>query len=1059
MAARLTIVNVPFAQARIAAADAAVREALTHAPRVARILPNGASAERTMQRLADAGTPALGVETTTLEAWALGRWSLYGDGRSPVAPAQRRAAAIAALDTTPCSLLKTQLKGMASCLEGVVRQASGTQAYANASEHDPRLSPAQQELLAVCRTYGRILTEHGLVEPGEAAALLPQAMGSTGWAHLVIDGPLDLSEPQVALVAAAAAHEGVTVVAQLGENPAFEAMRTVVARIEAVCRAAGVPVERRTVAATENPTSPWTSPEIAELAQRLFSPPAGAPIEPRGDVGFCLPSGRYAEPELLARTLRGLVAEGHAPRSIAVACKHPLELADSVASRLAETPGRAITCFARGSVPVLSTNVGRLLLTLEALVGEERASDAPAPWLRDMAADVARNPLADLPTQVALELDCVWRKNRLMGASAFLADISRAAAEHMPQPGIPTLPDPNGPVPEPLVTWASLAQVLTADAPAGDVPATEMIPQEPAPLPPICEAIEAMREGDIARAAEALVAPLSPAGVVDRKERAAAASIARIARATQELLPPDQPLPPLERLLGSTAVPVSWVSVSPSDVAAQRQAAVLDGNPNAVEFCTLAQLDGRAFDAVVVCDLTAEAFSVADRSDSQAAFLEALGCSPATPTLQSLRRQMRAALESARSRVVFERCLQDPEAKALRPSALFEEIVDCYRPDPTAIDDLDRTTGLPKDGRLSYETMGEERFSLLASPVTWTPATLLAPVPAVVPTSDEALARMANPERLWSPAELETYLSCPLRWFYERQVPSDTPDVTFGPREEGSFSRQVLTAFHEALAAMDIQRVGGKADQTLWGPVLDECFDKVLASQEGADRPLIPTTSLEWRRLDALRRNLQSCAERDALLPSGFAPKRHQWTFGEPDAITYGGVKLRGAVHRIDEDDQGRALIIDYKGAVGNNGYSVPRPKRATKNKPPEPVDPLPQHCQVLMYASALQKANPGTRAVGAIYISYNRNRAQGFLDTAIAGKLAASGSYLDEKNLVEPAEDGSSGFQNLLSYVEGEVASAMDRLRSGDVSPRPRFGANSCEHCTVNSCPRKKAK
>ena len=59
----------------------------------------------------------------------------------------------------------------------------------------------------------------------------------------------------------------------------------------------------------------------------------------------------------------------------------------------------------------------------------------------------------------------------------------------------------------------------------------------------------------------------------------------------------------------------------------------------------------------------------------------------------------------------------------------------------------------------------------------------------------------------------------------------------------------------------------------------------------------------------------------------------------------------------------------------------------------------------------------------------------------------------------MEPAEDGSSGFQHLLSYVEDEVASAMDRLRNGDVSPRPRFGANSCEHCKVNSCPKKKAK
>ncbi len=1050
MAACLTVIDAPFAQTCAAVADDAVREAQPHASRVARILANGPDAERAMQRLADAGVPSLGVETTTLESWALGRWALYGDGRSPVSAAERRAAAIAALDSTPCSLLKTQLKGMVSCLERIVHRASGTPAFDKALPEDPRLSPAQQELLAVCRTYDRILAEHGLVEPGVAIALLPEVMGSIAWAHLVIENPLDLMEVQVALIAAAAAHEGVTIVAQLGDSPAFEAMRTTVAQIEAACRNAGVPVEHRSVTATEDPASPWASQEIADLAQRLFSPAQDHPVEPRGDVRFCLPAGRYAEPELLSQTLRGLVAEGVAPRSIAVACKHPLELADTVASRLAETPGRAIACFARGSVPVTSTGIGRLLAALETLVVEERNGSAPAPQLRSIAADVARNPLAGLTTQTALELDCAWRKNRSMGAGEFLSDISQAAVLCAPQPGVPALPDPAGPVPEPLVTWSSLARALSQDVPEPEVA------QEPAPLPPICRAIEAMRRSDVAAAAETFVDALPNADVSDRRERAAAGRIAQIARATRELLSPEQPMPALERLVGSVSVPVSWISVPPSDVAAQRQAAVLDSNPNAVEFCTLAQLGGRAFEAVVICDLTADAFSVGDRSDAQAAFLESLGCLPAVPALQSLRRQMRLALESARSRIVVERCLQDPEAKALRPSALFEEIVDCYRPDPTAVDDLDRTTGLPKDGRLPYATMGEERFSLLASPVTWTPATFWTPTPEVVPTSDEALARMTNPERLWSPAELETYLSCPLKWFYERQVPSDTLDTAFSSRELGTFSRQVLTSFHETLAAMGTPHVDGQKGQGPWGPMLDECFDKILASQESAEHPLIPTTSLEWQKLDALRRNLHACVERDALLPSGFVPKRHQWTFGEPDAITYGGVKLRGSVNRIDEDDQGRALIIDYKGAIGDNGYSVPRPK---KGKDTEPVDPLPEHSQVLMYASALQKASPGTRAVGAIYISYNRNRARGFLDTAIAGKLASSKSYLDEKNLVEPAEDGSNGFQNLLAYVEGEVANAMDRLRDKDVSPHPRFGARSCKYCKVNGCPKKRTK
>lgn len=1043
MGSLLTIVNAPHAHACATAAETAAQRLAADA-RVALILPSRSAIQRAQQHLADRGIPTLGIEVTTLRRWALDRWALYGDGRAPVSAAERRAACLAVLSTPEAPRSWRDQPGMVACLEAVVQAASGSRAFEGADADDPRLSAAEQKLLAACRSYAALLKTRGFIEPGEAMALLPEAMGAAGWPHLVLQEPRKLLDAEMRLVIAAAHHGGAALIAQLGKNPAFEASRDLCERLAGQCQAAGVAVERVSLPADAG--SPWLSDEIALLSERLFMPPGSEPVAPQGSVRFCLPAGRYAEPELVARTLRGLVEEGVAPRHIAVACRRPLELAAAVSSRTAEGVGRAVGCTARGDVPIASTSTGRLLSALETLVRTEHEQpETPVPHLRSVAADAARDPLAGLATQDALALDCAWRKNRAARAADFLEDLVNASLHPEPPSQGPDFFDPPQKPQPPLTTWAALAHALGAPSRAKQ--------PEAAPPTPLAQAVEALRAGDLAQAAEALAAPLGTPGVDDRRERAAAAAVARLARAAQTFADPSQPLPALEQLIAGQTVAISWAAVPRNDVAAQAQASVLASSPNAVEFCTLPQLQGRSFDAVVVCDLTAEAFSVADRQDAQGVFLANLGCSNGPSALQELRRQLRGALESARSRIVFERCLQDPEAKDLRPSALFEEVVDCYRTDRTSPHDLDRSTGLPKDGRLPCTTLGEERFAELASPLVWTPATTPVVSSGLEPANPRVLERLTRPDRPWSPAELELYLRCPLRWFYERQVPSDTIDASFGPREMGNFSRQVLRSFHEALAALDRPRVAGQDDRTIWEPVLDECFAKILASQEGSGNSLVPTTHLERERLETVRRDLRSCVERDALLPPGFLPRRHEWSFGKQDPLVYGGVRLQGTVDRIDEDAAGRALVIDYKGAFGN-GYGVPRPKRG---QDPQTVDPLPLHSQALMYASALQRARPSVRAVGAIYVSYNRIRAQGFLDGTVTALIASENAYLDAKNLVEPAADGSSGFQTLLSYVEGEVSEAMDRLRDGDVAARPRFGKDSCAYCTVAGCPKRR--
>ena len=1008
MPGRLTIIPAPHTAARTHAAVQAVRDAQSHGRRVAHICPTPAQATRTLRRLADAKAAALGVETTTLAHWARNRWQIYGDGRAVASRTQQRAAVLKALATTPTQALASTVPGMARCIERIVHAGSGAPTFIAA---DPALSATEADVQAVCQTYEALLAGQQLIDPGALLAELGSQLPSVGWAHLVVEDPTQLTDAELHLLAAAAQHEGVTVVACLGANPAFEAARTTVDHLVALCRERGVPVVRDTLTGAANVAGPWRSPELAELAAHLFG--AGpTPVRPQGDVRFCLPAGHYAEPELLTQTLRSLVNEGFLPREIAVACTRPLNLAEAMAGRLAETSVRGIACHAEGSVALASTHTAQLLTALMTLQEAAREQgEKPAPDLRPLASDVARNPVASLAVADALELDCAWRGDRTTSAAGFLGGL----------------------------VGVSLPCETTDDTPGTSI---------------LQQVLDALEVSDLARAAELVAQACTGTDVFAKRERTAATRIGALAQAFAQFNP-GVPLTSsvLDQLMGAITIPVSWTSIPPNDIAAQQQALVLEANPNAIEFCTPDQLAGRSFEAVVLCDLTADAASVADRADASSVYLDRREVWTGAGALPVARQRLRTVLESARSRIVFERCLQDPEAKDLRPSALFEEIVDCYRADPCATDDLDRITGLPKNGALPLVTLGEERFATLASPSTWMPAALPATAPTVFLPTSIARKQLVREDHLWSPAALELYLSCPLRWFYERQLPSQGIDASFGPRELGAFSRRVLRAFHETMAEQARPRITGTEDRATWEPVLNACFAEALAHQKNTDNPLVPVTRLEQERLETVRRDLRGCIERDALLPAGFIPRQHEWCFGEHDEVLYGSVRLRGTVDRIDEDIAGHALIIDYKGAFGDD-YGIPRPKR---NQDPSEVDPLPVHSQALMYATALQRMRPGTTAVGALYVSYNRARVMGFLDGTVGGLTDNGGAYLDEKSVVESTASGDSGFQVLLDYLEGEVALAMDRLRDGDVAARPRFGKRSCAYCTVTGCPKRR--
>ena len=990
---------------------------------VARILPSLASAERAKRRLADGGAPFVGVDVTVLDSWVADRWLLHGDGRRVATPAERRALVVQALEAFPRSDEGSfPTRGMIPLVERAVRMGAGLEGF-----RDPAPAAAlceeERRMMGLCRSYFDALAKHGLMELSEAYALLPRATEGARAPHLVLEGVHALTQAQLGLCAAAAAAGGLTYVCRLGANPAFAGARETARLLEEACAAAGAPVARETAGGLSDGAgagSPWDSEELAGLAARLFAPTPEDPATARGDVSFLFPAGRYAEAELLARHIRALVDRGFAPRDIAVVCTDPLAKAGALAGRLAERVPRGIGCLAVGSVPVGATDAGRLVAGIARLASVEDPL-APRPDLWPTASDVARNHLSGIGPRAALGLDRRWRGRRATSPSDMLDDLAEAALA----PRADGKASPRG---EALAEAVALIRE------------------------------ERLREG-VERLAQGTPPAFGPAGGSDALlQRGAAGSLAAFLEAYERMGGRPATFDELDRLTVGLAVRTGGLRVAPSDIAAQGEAAVLASDPNAVSFMTLPEVAGRRFRAVVLCDLTAESYPVADRAGARETLWEKLGLDPGQDALDRQRWQFRCALEAASEHLALVRPLNDPEARATRPAAFLGEVVDCYRENPGDVDGLDRVTGLPKDGSLACETLGEERFAELASPATWCPACSPMGAPGVLLAPDEARGLGVYPAAPFSPSSIEAYLRCPLRWLVERRLPHDAPDAGFGPFEFGAFSHDVLHRFHARLPETGIERIDGTPEQeVVWGPVFEEEFAASLARQAATDvseNPLVPVSELEGRMVDSLKRELRDCVRRDAKLPRGFAPRLHEWSFGteksQTPPVSYAGVELQGKIDRVDADGRGRAVVVDYKGSLGR-GYSPGSPDGGGAWGPFD----LPLHSQALIYAGALRRMRPDLDVVGALYVSYSRPEAAGFVDAAVDPGAVEKGAYL-AGCAVPPGPMGEPGFRILLDVVEECAADALADLRDGHVEPYPRFGADSCRNCAVTSCRRR---
>ena len=751
---------------------------------------------------------------------------------------------------------------------------------------------------------------------------------------------------------------------------------------------------------TLDPAGTSSAPGLSELIDHIYHP--GEPLEPTQAVRFASASGIYAEPPLVAQLVEEYVNAGIAPEDIVVSSSAPSKLMDVVAPKLSEkgipVSGTHDTVFARTLLGRVHTALREAVL--DSIEERDGAVFDEGTRLRHIAriTDVALSPLSPINADAARKLDREMRGNR-------------------------TLP---------------LSYQLDALG--------------------LEDTIALLRAGDEASAFALLAQRAFSVTQNDELERRITEAAARegssfLEQARSHKIS-NRKL--FYELIGNVTVRVNY------GVAGQKPGEDLEAGPGtfdggAVRFLTMDQLARTTCRVAIICQLTAEDYPLSMRADPPAALFRLAGLPREDTYLEDRRITFKRALAAAADAVVLERSLNDKDATPLRPSVLFEEAVDCYRPNLTTTDDLDEVTLLPKsfDGQtfmipetgaqldlcVSY---GENELSALFPTLHVLGNKPVEPASVKPLRPDEVKMLVAHgKEPVFSASQIELYLSCPYSWFVSRKIKPEILDATNDQRVLGMLAHASLKGFYDELRAQGLQRV----DQDN----LDGCralFDMTFArqvelAQRDEDMPLVISDPLQLREIQSFGTTVRDLIADDAEFLPLFTPTYFEHEFGYDDTLVeYAGHRFCGAVDRIDVDKHGHAVIVDYKGGLSTS-YT---PK--VDDKTGGLVIP---HIQTLIYAQ-IARRYLGLDVVGAVYRSYKKRMVAGTVD----GLIVTSGQVLNGSVLSVAAADALAGtFNDLLDRVEDYVASALDRLLAGDITPEPSY-EESCKYCPAATafCP-----
>lgn len=862
---------------------------------------------------------AFGAKAEGIGSWIESQWTLWGDGRSLASKTQRLVACLAVLESRDDAKLSPTW-GMASLLVELADEVLGSVEFDEVLEGSAYAEEHREGLVEALRAYEAALARAGLVDPGRACSLLSvqEELANTGDEACVYG--VEPSAAQKRLLAAS-----------FGESIAYRREPSSIVRVDE-----GVSVQ------------------------------------------FAFPSGRYAEPFLLADSIERFARDG---RVLATA-KSPFDLYGSIAPALSR---RGISCQAHARRPWRQTDFGRAYFAADA-IAETDSFDSRA------CSDYLLNPFSGVSSSRAYAFDASVRRDRLVQKEECLERLRSLSRSF------------------------EFFEELTASVDADAL------------LDYFSDCVYAMQEG------EAYVAEQLDAVRVLREVMASA------------------------RMLGAESRTVRCVlehaTVNVSRTNCETDAAgVCICEPFCVE-----TLDEVAWETVVMCDMDNVSFPAKQTDNAALSFARELGIARERHAMDDMRQAFVEASRRARGRFVIERCLNNESADPTYPAAAVEEFVDCYRLDPTDASEVDNKYALPPCFLESVIGRGEEKLyenaavSRDAQPLSArVEKTRLDRIESDLSRSLIVLPREAKRGKAvcdpcFSASQIESYLECPQKWFALRRLRLDELDEGFGAVQMGDFSHNVFEAFYKRFQSEVAPKVTPDSldrAREIMEDAIARHAEEQYAMKPSSNR-LVPVDAFEKRELEELGSKLVSFLDRETLLLPSFSPYAFEFEIPATNAVEYAGYRVMGKIDRIDVDDRGRAVVIDYKSSLSSDYDLYESQKKGGALQEGK--------VQALVYAQALRRML-GLEVVGALYVGYGRlPKVSGALDRSVEPAEVAG---LRAQTCVYRGDFGDE-FSSLLDATEERIAASLDRLMKGCIEARPS-SSKACSYCPEISCPKRK--
>lgn len=730
------------------------------------------------------------------------------------------------------------------------------------------------------------------------------------------------------------------------------------------------------------------SKELVDLQSHIFTPDPDDPVEPTGALCFLMPSGVYSSARLVGDSLVEYAQSDES--TFAISAAEPAKLFGELAPYLFDK-GMTVTVAARKKYT--ETDFGRTWVTLLGFFWGDRTSSF-------QMSDILLSPFSGVSPQKAYELDAAWRGDRTTDKQRCLSD-------------------------------ASLASTF---------------------LTSVFAALEREAYGEALDLFEKRVIAQGSWDGAYRSEQLA--SISKTGSFFSLLEGLDVSVLDVLPLLEQSSVPYN----------AELQVAEADApHIDIMSFDALAQLDPCSYDCVIMCDLDSAHYPIRDVENAQSRLFEKLGIATEADALDSARQSFFRTLSVPRVRLVCERALNSVDAQELYPSVMLEELLDCYRKDLLSADELDKRTALPKvllpfttsrgenmlyeDARVSDTHQREEgQETLPPHGVIDERAKGMIIIPHTTKGIDQGQGLAL------SPSAIESYLECPYKWFSLRRLRLDELDAGFGALEMGNFAHYVLRRFYCTFQQQGIHKVNAENLKQARS-LLSELFDQHLEAQldmKPGDRPLIPLTEIEKAEVVSFKKKLIRYLEYEAEFLPGFTPRYFEYDFGKNFSLGYADNTLHGSIDRIDVNEKGQAVVIDYKGSVSSEyAFGDSSEVAWAPRCDPEKALVLPHKVQTLLYAQAVRR-ELGLEVVGALYVSYgHKHTVSGAYDRRVLGPADIPG--IDPDTCVA-CGDGPDDFAAVLDEVENSISCVLSCLAEGFIEPHPR-GKDPCGFCPVTAC------